>query len=457
MGLEPHARVMIRLENRPEFAFVFFSAIAAGLVPLPCSPQLQANEIAFLAEDSEASLIIHSASLPLPNSLPPKCQQIDFALFNQEVSSEGVEPFIQTNAEDPAFLIYTSGTTGFPKGVLHAHRHIWGRRPMRQGWFGGQENDIFLHTGQLNWTYTLGVGVMDPWSIGATVVLFGGEPTPQVWLELIETFKVTIFASVPGWYRQILKYCDLSQYDLSSLRHALTAGEALSEELLNKWHEVAKVELFEALGMSEISTYISSGPKTPIKIGSPGKPQSGRTVVILPVEGGTEPLPPGQMGLIGIHRSDPGLMLGYWKRPEEEAEVFRNDWFIGGDLGEIDEEGYIWYHGRNNDLMNSMGYRVSPLEVEKVFLKHPEVLEAAVTEISIEDSLSLIFAFLVVSSQIPLTLEDFYDWAHTHLAKYKCPREICFVKMLPRTPNGKLIRRLLTKQFFKQNSGKRPS
>ena len=132
--------------------------------------------------------------------------------------------------------------------------------------------------------------------------------------------------------------------------------------------------------MSEISTYISSGPGTPVRPGSPGRPQPGRRVVILPLESGENPLPAGESGLIAVHRSDPGLMLGYWRKPEAEREVFRGDWFVGGDVAEMDIDGYVWLHGRRDDLMNAQGYRVSPAEVEAVLSHAPGVADVAVAE-----------------------------------------------------------------------------
>ena len=148
----------------------------------------------------------------------------------------------------------------------------------------------------------------------------------------------------------------------SRLRHGLTAGEALPPAVLEAWRVSTGTELYEALGMSEISTYISTGPGMAVKPGSPGKPQPVRKVAILAAEEDTpRELPPGEVGLLAVHRSDSGLMLGYWRRPEEEALVYRGEWFCGGDLARVDEDGYVWFHGRHDDILNPMGYRLSPL------------------------------------------------------------------------------------------------
>lgn len=442
-GLAPGARVMIRMGNTSDYALLFFGAVAAGLVALPSSAQLTEEEADFLLEDSGASALAVSEELriePVPGVRV--IGAADIALLRK--TSTPMD-YADTAADDPAFLIYTSGTTGKPKGVLHAQRSAWGRRPMYQGWYGGiGPEDVILHAGAFNWTYTLGVGLTDPWANGATAVLYNGPRDVNVWPCLIERFKATLFATVPGLYRQILKYCDLQGYDLSSLRHGLTAGEALSTALLSAWREAAGTELYEALGMSECSTYISSSPTVPVRPGSPGKPQVGRCVAVLPIAENEQPLPTGEVGLLAIHRSDPGLMLGYWKRPGEEAVVYRGDWFLGGDLASFDEDGYMTYHGRNDDTMNAMGYRVSPLEVEQCLSQHGGVAEVAVAELAVREDVKVIAAFVVPKDPDEADAGPLLAYAHQHLAGYKCPREVIFVDALPRTANGKVLRRQLS-------------
>ncbi len=439
LGLEPGARIMIRMGNTSDYALLFFGAITAGYVPLPSSAQLTSEEADFLLADSGARAIAMSDELvmQLPSGV--------IALSSTDLATWRIEcaplDYADTAAADPAFLVYTSGTTGQPKGVLHAQRSAWGRRPMYQGWYGMGPDDVILHAGAFNWTYTLGVGLTDPWANGATAVLYNGPRDVTVWPALLEKFQATLFAAVPGLYRQILKYNDLRAFDLSSLRHGLTAGEALNVALLEQWRTTTGKELYEALGMSECSTYISSPPGQPIRPGSPGQAQPGRCVAILPVAGGSEPLPSGEIGLLAVHRRDPGLMLGYWNRPDEEALVYRGDWFIGGDLAHFDAEGYLHYHGRNDDVMNAMGYRVSPLEVEQCLSRHPAVAETAVTEVPVREGVTVIAAFVVPRDPDETDAAPLLAYIHEHLAAYKCPREIIFVDSLPRTANGKVRRR----------------
>ncbi|WOF73855.1 class I adenylate-forming enzyme family protein [Parvibaculaceae bacterium PLY_AMNH_Bact1] len=445
-GLRPGDRLMIRLPNTSSYALLFFGALAAGVVPLPASSQLTAEEAQFLLMDSGAKAIAIANELDLPTGAVMR------------FSSEGVEAmashsrivdYADTGADDPGYLVYTSGTSGTPKGVLHAHRAAWGRRPMYEGWYGIGSDDVVLHAGAFNWTYTLGVGLTDPWANGATTVLFTGEKDVHVWPLLLERYQATLLAAVPSLYRQILKYCDLSDFKLERFRHGLTAGEALSPTLLQSWQQATGTNLYEALGMSECSTYVSTGPGMAIREGSPGKLQPGRAIAVLDHEdaNNNDPLPPGRTGLLAVHRSDPGLMLGYWNRPDEDASVYRGDWFVGGDLARFDADGYLWYEGRADDVMNAMGYRVSPREVETVIASHASVAEVGVCEIQVRSDVSVIAAFIVPVDPAETDAAAVLSHTADHLATYKQPREVIFVETLPRSSNGKLLRRELAEAF----------
>jgi len=349
--------------------------------------------------------------------------------------------YADTGANDPAYLVYTSGTTSRPKGVLHAHRAAWARRIMYPHWMGLTRDDAMLHAGAINWTYTLGVGVIDPLASGARAILYNGRPDPAIWPRLIERHGATIFAAVPGVYRQILKTGALEAHDISSLRHGLSAGAALAPSLLAEWRERTGKEIFEAYGMSEISTFVSSGPTTPARPGSPGRPQPGRKIAVLPRENGTTPQPAGETGLLAMHRDEPGLMLGYWNRPDEEKEALRGEWFVSGDLVEIDADGYVWLHGRADKVMNAGGYRVSPAEVERCLIAHPGVAEAAVAERPGRDpGTTIIKAYVVARSGEALDEADILAHCARHLAGYKCPRAVQALAALPRNANGKLAR-----------------
>ena len=442
LGLDRGDRVLLRLGNTSDFPLFFFGAIAGGFVPIPTSTMLTRAEADVVLADSGARLVVARDPALLPHDTPGV-----IVLHAAEVADvEHAAPiaYADTRADDPAFLVYTSGTSGRPKGVLHAQRVILGRRPMHAGWYGLGESDILLHAGAFNWTYTLGAGLMDPWSLGATSIVYAGDKDPTIWPRLVEAYGATLFAAVPSLYRQILKYAEIAPSRMPTLRPDLPAGEALHPALHAEWMTRSGRPLFEALGMSEISTYISSSPGTPTRPGSPGRPQPGRRVAILPAEGGTEPLGPGETGVIAVDRSDPGLMLGYWNRPEDTAAVFRGDWFVTGDLARLDDDGYLWFEGRSDDLMNTFGYRVAPQEVEAAIATHPAVADVAVTDVRVDDMVRIIAAFVVVHDGAALDEGELEAWCAERLAAYKRPRRFVRVKVLPRTQSGKVMRRSLS-------------
>ncbi|MFO1130626.1 MAG: acyl-CoA synthetase [Hyphomicrobiales bacterium] len=422
LGLEPGARLFIRMGNSVDYALTFLAANAVGAVPVAASPMLTQTEVTALVAFSGAGFLAWDGLLPLPalNDVtilaPP-----DIARLKQAPSGS----YVDTGSNDPAYMIFTSGTSGMPKGVLHAQRAIWGRRPMYEGWYGIGPDDVMLHTGAFNWTYTLGTGLFDPFANGCTSVVYTGGKDDGVWARLIDEHGVTIMASVPGIYRHLLRS---GFHPGATLRHGLTAGEALARPLLDGWREQTGRELYEALGMSEISTYISSSPTVPVKAGSPGKPQKGRSIRIL------------DNGEIAVHRSDPGLFLGYWGE-----ERFTADWFATGDTAELDVEGYVWCHGRVDDMMNAGGFRVSPLEVERVLLQHSDVVDAGVREWRVSETATIIAAFLVLREGAHVNEDAVMAFVRERLAAYKCPKQIWFVPALPRTANGKLNRKALEK------------
>lgn len=443
-GLCRGDRLLIRLDNTSTYPILFFGAIAAGLVPLATSTHLTEEEAQFLQTDSGARAVALADHLPRIG-IASGVDVIGADEVAAMLRAPAAHGYADTAADDPAYMVYTSGTTANPKGVLHAQRAAWGRRPMYQGWYGITVADRMLHAGAFNWTFTLGSGLTDPWANGATAIIFTGEKTPDIWPEVISRTKATLFAAVPGVYRQMLKYASPAALSgMGSLRHALMAGEAPPETLFDAWREATGKDLYEALGMSEISTYISSSPSVPRRPGSIGRPQPGRAVAILPEDGGQTPLPPGEAGLLAVHASDPGLMLGYWRRQQEEAEVRRGAWFVGGDFASMDADGYVTHLGRANDVMKAMGYRVAPQEVEVVLQRHPHVGEVACAELTVREGVSVIAAYVVPAA--PGLVPDgdaLMAFAAQHLAPYKCPRVVHIVDRLPRTANGKVLRRAL--------------
>ncbi|HBO18111.1 MAG TPA: acetyl-CoA synthetase, partial [Methylophilaceae bacterium] len=289
-----------------------------------------------------------------------------------------INPFYKTKAEDPAYLVYTSGTTGYPKGVLHAHRALIGRGPASQYWFDfhSSGDDRILHSGKFNWTYVLGSGLMDPLYLGKTVIVYEGKNDANTWIQLIKKHQATIFIGVPTIYRQLIQKTTATKKDVPSLRYCMSAGEHLSDEVFRFWNERFELNIYEAVGMSEFSYYLSQNKYAPIKPGSAGFPQPGHAIQLIDIET-LEPVPPGEEGMICVPSNDPGLFLRYWNLEEETKKYVHDDWFFTGDYARYDTEGYIWFLGRKDDIIKSFGYRVSPYEIERVYKSHPDIADCA--------------------------------------------------------------------------------
>ncbi len=437
-GLGPGERVILRIGHEIDFPIFFLAAASLGAVPVPTSPMLSGHETRLIAEETEARFIIAGPDARIDHAPCPQMAPSEFASTEQA-------SFANTGANDLAYIIYTSGSSGRPKGVAHAHRAVWARRMMWDGWYGLTADDVMLHAGAFNWTYTLGAGLMDPWAIGASTLIYNGPRDPGIWSTLTRDYGATIFAAAPGVYRQYLK-SDADPAGFATLKHGLAAGETLSPEVRETWGATVGKPIYEALGMTEISTFLSSSPSAPHRKGAAGRPQPGRRVALLPPDGGETPVPLGESGVISVHRSDPGLMLEYWRDDVQTAAVMRGDWFMTGDVGQMDADGYISFLGRNDDMMNALGYRVAPEEVEAALVAHPAIQAAAAVELRVRSDLSLIAAFIECKADRPAE-EELTAFAASRLADYKAPKLWRFVDELPRNPNGKLQRRKLREAY----------
>lgn len=465
-------RVLIRLPNSLDYPIAFLGAMKMGAISVPTSTLLTAEEVAYLAKDSGATVLVTDAAAwevmagEIENALG-QSPTLKHVLLSQAVETKPHSTFnvlnlaaslhetqeceapYKTQANDPAYLVYTSGTTGYPKGVLHAHRALLGRQPAAQYWFnysdaadanGSQMQDRIMHSGKFNWTYVLGTGLMDPLYLGKTVIVHEGKNDAQKWLDLIQKHAATIFIGVPTIYRQILQKTTTTGAQLPSLRHYMSAGEHLSDEVLSQWRERFGLEIYEAVGMSEFSYYLSQSKFRPIRAGSAGFPQPGHDIQLLNPET-LEAVETGEEGMICVPDNDPGLFLCYWNLDDETAKYKHDGYFFTGDYAKYDADGYIWFLGRKDDIIKSFGYRVSPYEIERVYKGHPDVADCAAVGEEIEKDKLLVVIYVILKPEASTSPDELLGYGKQHLAAYKTPKTVYLTQDFPRTKNGKILRK----------------
>jgi len=475
IGICNKERVLIRLPNCIEYPVSFLSILKIGAVAVPTSTLLTHEEIEYLANDSGAKAIIIPKAMWL--ELKPsidRCAALNHVILLDDGNSAADEtlysqdnPNVQlhdlntllhnaqplkecypTRANDPAYLVYTSGTTGYPKGVLHAHRALLGRTPSSKYWFDFHESsglheqsDRILHSGKFNWTYVLGTALMDPLYHGKTVVVYEGKSDASTWINLIAKHQCTIFIGVPTIYRQIIQKTNFNLDNVPSLRHCMCAGEHLSDEVLSAWKTRFKQDIYEAIGMSECSYYISHNKFQAIRPGSAGLPQPGHNIELIDKDG--KPVSVNEEGMIAIPLDDPGLFIEYWGLEEETQRSRNSNYFLTGDYARQDEEGYIWFLGRKDDIINSFGYRISPHEIERILKTHPKIADAVAVEKTASKDKSIVTACVILHSPKERTVseEELIKFCEEHLAQYKVPKKVVFMTIFPRTKNGKVLRK----------------
>ncbi|MFS4583292.1 class I adenylate-forming enzyme family protein [Phaeobacter sp. C3_T13_0] len=439
-GLKPGDRVLLRLANTPIFPIAYLAAMAVGLIPVPSSSQLTEPEVARILDELSPAAVLRDpgiASAPHPHEI----DRDSLETMQRSVPSEDRFQMQLCDPNRPAYIVYTSGTGGNPRAVVHAHRAIWARQMMIRHWYDLHPRDRLFHAGAFNWTFTLGTGLMDPWSIGATALIPEKGTAIAALPELLHEYGASLFAAAPGVYRKLLQ--SGQPLDLPALRHGLCAGEKLSRTLAEAWRSATGTQLYEAFGMSECSTFISADParpRDPARASDTlGWPQPGRRVAILDPSGA--PTPRNTSGTIAVDRRDPGLMLGYYNAPAATNARMQDDWFLTGDLGEMTDDGQIRYLGRNDDMMNAGGYRISPVEVEKILLAHQDIEQIAVASVEVKPDTHIIVAFYTGAKDV--TAETLSTFAKSRLARYKQPRAYLRLDALPTGANGKLLRRAL--------------
>ena len=469
-------RVLICLKNSLAYPIAFFGCIKRGAIAVPTSTLLSGSEVKYLAMDSQAkalvlSLASYSGLLPYIETMDnlqhvivagidsvedlPKPNGVTVhSLIEILAETDKMPNHYESKSGEPAYLVYTSGTTGFPKGVLHSHRSLIGREPASQYWFSFEGQERIMHSGKFNWTYVLGSALMDPLYHGHTVVAYEGKNSPDVWINLIKQHKCTIFIGVPTIYRQIIQKTEFTIDDCPTLRHCMSAGEHLSSEMITAWQERFQQDIYEAIGMSEFSYYISHSKFRPIRPGSAGFVQPGHKVKILDPET-LEEVGPEEEGMICISEDDPGLFLEYWQLEEETRKARRNGYFFTGDYAKRDKDGYIWFLGRRDDIINTFGYRVSPHEIERVMKTHPLVADCVAFGLDVAAGKTIVAIAIIAHGEVTQQQEEeILLYGQNNLARYKCPKQLYVMDEYPKTKNGKVLRKTLVKNIHELEAQK---
>ncbi|MCZ8511384.1 acetate--CoA ligase [Paenibacillus filicis] len=463
LGIAKGDRVFIFMPRTPELYFSLLGTLKIGAVVGPLFEAFMETAVKDRLLDSEAVAIITTPSqLPrvpvseLPNlkhvilvghDLPPLSDgQVDF-YKEMEAASDELE-LEWVDREDGLLIHYTSGSTGKPKGVFHVHN------AMLQHYYTGrvvldlQPDDVYWCTADPGWVTGTSYGIFAPWLNGATNVIRGGRFSPQDWYRTIERYQVTVWYSAPTAFRMLMGAGDdtVKQFDLSSLRHVLSVGEPLNPEVVRWGLKVYGQRIHDTWWMTETGgQLICNYPCMAIRPGSMGKPLPGVEAAIIDDAGNV--LPPYRMGNLAIKTPWPSMMRKIWNNPAKYDEYFRiSGWYISGDSAYMDEDGYFWFQGRIDDVINTAGERVGPFEVESKLVEHPAVAEAGV--IGKPDPMrgEIIKAFIALREGFEPSEElkaDISKFVKEGLSAHAAPREIEFKDKLPKTRSGKIMRRVL--------------
>ena len=460
LGIRKGQSFLIRSGNCMAIFAAVLGGMKIGAVPVPTNTMFRAKEIEHILNNSDSVLALSTGELVdvieevrgkcpklkdimLIEGDKPGCLAYDELMRNASCELEAVE----TAKDDLAFILYTSGTTGSPKGVEHAHRWIIGAGdPIGKIVMGLSPGDVVLQPQEISFMFPFGCTFFFPFYCGAAVVMYNGRFNPDKVFDYIEKYKVSVFCGVPTLYRMLLAQQGVeSKYDLSSLKLCHSAGEPLPADSFNEFQRRFGVKIYDCLGQTEPHEFMGNWPGMGIKAGSMGRPFPGVDVRVLDDE--QNECPVGVTGEVCVHRSHPALFLSYRKMPERMELVFRGEWYYTQDKAYRDEGGYYWYVSRSDDLIKSRGYLISPKEVEEVCLELPWVLEAAA--IGSPDSIlgQKVKVFITLRDGklegTPEMAESLAEHVRTRLAPYKTPREVEFLKELPKTATGKIMRKVL--------------
>ncbi len=459
-GVARGDRVVVCLPRLPAWQIAMVGCLKLGAVPVPCIEMLTAKDIEYRVRHSGAVAAVTTAAnvgkFPSGGTLRLRLavggaegwRDFDEALA---AASDAFDP-VPVAAEEPAALYYTSGSSGEPKGVTMAARGLFAWRVSGWYWQAFTEDDLVWCTADTGWAKA-GTGILfGPWSCGSAVLFYDGPFDARRRFELMARYGVTVFCGPATEIRRLVDQ-DVSDLDLSALRLAVSAGETVNPELVERWRRLTGTQLLDGYGQTETLMTVLNYPTMPVKPGSMGRPCPGTDIAVL--DDRRRPLGPGETGTLAIRLPNPGMMLGYWRDPERTAESIATvdgvEYFLTGDLARMDEDGYVFYEGRADDLINSAGYRIGPMEVENALMSHPAVRECAAVASPDPERGEVVKAFVVLRpghAGSDALARELQEHVKRTTAPYKYPRRIAFVPDLPKSAVGKLQRRVLREREF---------
>ncbi len=467
LGVNKGDRVAIVLPQSPETVVSQIAIHQMAAVAMPLSLLFGPDALEYRLQNSEAAVaIVDASALTAVLSVRPNCPALRHLIVVGDGGGEGHAwsallskagdrfDLVNTLADDPALLIYTSGTTGPPKGALMPHRALIGNLPgfvASQDWFP-QPGDVFWSPADWAWTGGLMDALLPTMYFGFPIVGARGRFSPERAFELMERYRITSTFLFPTALKMMMKSVaePRKRYDLR-LRSMMSAGESVGATVFAWCREALGVTVNEMFGQTEMNYIVgNSRQKWPARPGSMGRPYPGHRVAVIDDDGNV--LPPGAVGEVAIHRRDihgdldPIFFLEYWRNPKATKNKFTGEWSRTGDLASADEDGYLWYQGRADDVFKAAGYRIGPSEIENCLVKHRAVANVAVVPKPDPERGAVVKAFVVLAAGFegsPSLVDELQKHVRGQLAPYEYPKDIEFIAELPMTTTGKVQRRVL--------------
>lgn len=465
-GVVKGDRVFVFMERIPELYVALIGILKAGAVMGPLFSAFGPEAVKDRLEDSGAKVLVTSptlkkkikeilADLPdLENIILINKKGADIDYQDNDLSYEtemeaASDQFdiVKTTRDDYSVMHYTSGTTGKPKGVVHAHNAIISQYATAKYVLDLKEDDIYFCTADPGWVTGTSYGIFGPWANGVTQIFYEGGFNASKWYQIIQDYKVTVWYTAPTAIRMLMKAGDdiPAEYDMTSLRHACSVGEPLNPEAVVWGKKVLGLPFHDNWWQTETGAMmIANYPAVDIKPGSMGRPFPGIEPEIL--DDDFNPLPPGKEGQLALKAGWPSMFRTYWGKDDLYESRFKKGWYITGDNASKDEEGYFWFVGRADDVINTAGHLVGPFEVESVLIEHPAVAEAGVIGKPDPIAMEVVKAFISLKDgyeESPRLKKEIQVFVKRKLASWAYPREIDFLDSLPKTRSGKIMRRLL--------------